>query len=179
MKMSIGIFWGIFLILIGLSLIVKIVFHVDFPFIKIFFAFLFIYFGIKILTGGDFRFLGYNPDGQSVIFGEKNYDTVDDGKEYNVIFSGATFALRNMEFSENKPIRIKLNTIFGGSKVLVSKGTALKVHATTVFGGSKLPDENVSAFGSIQFSSDTVGVEKPVLEIESSTVFGGLQIRQK
>jgi predicted membrane protein len=52
--MSVSLFWGLVLILIGLSLIIKIVFNIDFPIFKILFAFLFIYIGIKVLVGRNF-----------------------------------------------------------------------------------------------------------------------------
>ena len=42
-----GVFWGIVLVLLGLSIIVRIVFNIHFPFFRILFALIIIYFGLK------------------------------------------------------------------------------------------------------------------------------------
>lgn len=49
--LSSGLFWGLILVLLGLSVILKSVFHINIPLIKILLAILLIYWGITLLIG--------------------------------------------------------------------------------------------------------------------------------
>jgi hypothetical protein len=178
MKMSSSIFWGIILILIGLSLILKVVFHVDFPFFKFLFAFFLIYLGIRIFIGKDFRLFSDAGDDQTVVFSQRTITHVEDGKEYNVIFGNGIFDLRNLAFSQDEEVNIKLNTIFGSSEVLIIDSIPLEIKAHTVFAGSKMPDGNTTAFGESEYSS-TGHHQPPNLRIEANTVFGGFLVKKR
>jgi predicted membrane protein len=177
MKMSVGLFWGIVLILVGLSLIVKIVFNIDFSIMRILFAFLFIYLGIRIFIGKDFSLFNNHQEGNNVIFSERSFKDVDDGKEYNVIFGGGKYDLSEMTIPDSQVVRIKLNTIFGGSQVIVNPAIPIRIDSNTAFGGTKMPNGNTSAFGSLDYENDSAKVSKPRLIIETNTVFGGLQVK--
>jgi predicted membrane protein len=179
MKMNAGIIGGIILILLGLSLIVKIVFNIDFPVFKLLLAFLFIYFGLRIMMGGSFRLFRDVGDEQSIVFGERTITKVEDGKEYNVIFGSAKFDLTNFSIPDSQKVSIKINTVFAGTRILLNPATSVRVNATTAFGGTKGPDGNTSAFGDLKYESDSLNKEKPKLEIESNTVFGGLEVKRR
>ena len=45
------VFWGIFLIIIGLIIVVKVVFGINIPLMRIILALLLIYIGVSYLTG--------------------------------------------------------------------------------------------------------------------------------
>jgi predicted membrane protein len=177
MKMSAGIIGGIILILLGLSLVVKIVFNIDFPVFKLLLALFFIYFGLRIMLGGNFRLFHDVGDDQSIIFGERTITKLEDGREYNVIFGSARFDLREIAIPDSQKLSIKINTVFGGTQILLNPATRFRLNATTAFGGTKAPNGNSSAFGDIKFESDSLRSEKPQLEIESNTVFGGLEVK--
>jgi predicted membrane protein len=177
MKMGALSFWGILLILIGLSLVVKTVFNLDFSVFRIAIAFVFIYIGIKLFVGKHFEF--FKEDKKQIVFGEQKVDYVNDKDEFNVIFSGATFNLQNMQFPKGETIRFKINTVLGGTEIMVPEGLAVKVKSNTVFGGTEMPNGNTSAFGEIKYESDSCKTSEPVLIIETNTVFGGVQIKTK
>jgi len=177
MKMSSSIFWGILLILVGLSLILKVVFHVDFPFFKFLFAFFLIYLGIRIFIGKDFRMFSDVGDEQTVIFSQRTITHVESGKEYSVLFGNGIFDLRNLPNSSDEKMEIKLNTVFGSTEVLVNDSLSLEIKANTVFAGSKMPDGNTNAFGESEYNSNRSG-QRPDLRIESNTVFGGFQVKR-
>lgn len=176
--MSTSLFWGVVLIIIGLSIIVKIVFHIDFSIFRLLIAFLLIYLGIKLFMGKDFILISNKYPEQSVIFSERTIKNVEDGKEYNVIFGGAKFDLRQMNFPDSGKINIKLNTVFGGSEIYMNNNVPVEINAHTVFGGTKLPDNQTSAFGEAYFKSDSAKQHKATLIIETNTVFGGTQVRR-
>lgn len=177
--MSAGIIGGIILILLGLSLVVKIVFNIDFPVFKLLLALFFIYFGLRIMLGGNFRLFHDVGDEQSIIFGERTITKLEDGREYNVVFGSARFDLRELTIPDSQKISVKVNTIFGGTQILLNSSTKFRLNANTAFGGTKAPDGNSSAFGDIKYESDSLNGEKPVLELETNTVFGGLEVKKK
>jgi predicted membrane protein len=177
MKMGSGLFWGIVLIIIGLSFIIKIVFNVDFPIFKIILAFVFIYIGLKIMLGDGFRPWGPRKTDTDVIFGESRFSRVENGKEYNVVFSKGHFDLRDVELNQNGPTHVKLNTVFGGSEVWIRKDMPIRISVDAAFAGAQLPNGNSAAFGSTIYTSDSLDISKPYLEVKADVVFGGLQIR--
>ena len=49
--MGAGIFWGAFLLLLGVALIVKVVFNVDFPVFKVLIGIFLVLLGLKVIFG--------------------------------------------------------------------------------------------------------------------------------
>jgi predicted membrane protein len=178
MKMSATLIIGIVLILLGTSAILKVAFHIDLPLLKIGFAALFIYIGIRLITGGSFEFFGHKEDDYSVIFGGRTITNVEDGKEYNVIFGGGIYDLNHIVLEPGKNTHIKLNTIFGGSKILLNRNIPVTINSTTVFGGASMPNGNSSVFGSAEYSTDSIPADTTAnhLFIDANTIFGGLKV---
>jgi predicted membrane protein len=176
MKMGASLFWGILLIIIGLSLIIKIVFNVDFPIFKILIAFFFIYIGLKIMLGSSFRFFGEKKTKTDVIFGESNFKHVDNDKEYNVVFSKGTFDLRDVVLKPEGPTYVKINTVFGGSQIFIRRDMPVRISVDAAFAGAQMPNGNTAAFGSTQYASDSLDVSKPFLDVKIDVVFGGLHV---
>ncbi|MGM0504252.1 MAG: YitT family protein, partial [Bacteroidota bacterium] len=93
--MGAGLFWGILLILIGLGIVIRVVFNIDFPLIKFIIAFFFIFIGIKILIG-NYSFSHAEADEDTTIFSESKVLGQDENfKEYNVIFGSTIIDLRD------------------------------------------------------------------------------------
>jgi predicted membrane protein len=175
MKMGNGLFWGIILILIGISLIIKVVFKVDFPIGKVLFAFFFIYLGIKILIG-NFGFQFFKTGPNDVVFGEANY--VHERfipKEQNVIFGRGVFDLRNIS-PATLPAQFHINTVFGNSDILVNKNLPVKIMIDAAFAGVTLPNDNSTVFGSVSYQTPSYDDTKPSLKVKADAVFGGLRI---
>ena len=175
--MSASLFWGILLILVGLSLILKIVFNIEFSIFRVIIAFFLIYLGIKLFIGKDFNLFPESNKDNQIVFSEKTIKTVENGKEYNVMFGGAKFDLREMTFPDSTAMHIKINTIFGGSQITVNAEVPIQVNSNTVFAGTKMPDGNTSAFGSLNYENENAKKGKAKLIIETNTVFGGLHIK--
>jgi predicted membrane protein len=175
MKMGAGLIWGILLLLIGIGMIIKVVFNVDFPLIKILFALFIIFIGFKLLFGSfniDFNFRGNAND---VIFAESFFDNIDDRDEYNVIFGKAVFDLRDYKIEPGKN-KLKVNTIFAGTRIILNDSTPVKIKAESVFGGSRLPDGSSTGFGTTYFTSENYDEGKDHLVIYTDVVFGGIEM---
>jgi hypothetical protein len=99
-----------------------------------------------------------------------------DNSEYNVIFGKSVYDFRNIGFPDNKPIKVKLNTVFGNTVIRIKHTTPVRIKSDAVFASAYMPDGNSVAFGSIQFATDTVATSLSHLFIDAPVVFGAVQV---
>ncbi len=173
--MAPGFFWGIVLILIGLSIIFRIAFGISL--FRIIIAVIIIAIGIRILVGhhGTFAFRTNKND---VVFGDHTYtEAPKEDSEYNTIFSSAVYDFRNVTFENNKPINVKVNTIFGKSVIRINRDTPVRIKADAVFGGATMPNGNSVAFGTNYHTSENYSDSTSYLYIKADVVFGAVEIR--
>ncbi len=176
MKMASGLFWGIVLILFGLSIVIRIVFNIDVPVFKLLVAFFFIWLGLRIMMG-DRGFFHFKTTRNDVIFNENSFKEFNnENKEYNVIFGKAIYDFRNTEIKEKK--KIHLSAVFGGAEIKLKRGTAYRIVTESVFGGIKLPNGNTSVFGTSKYQSDNFNADLPHLFIKVEVVFGGIEVQE-
>jgi len=175
--MGAGLFWGALLLILGIALIIKVVFNVDFPVFKVIIGVFFVFIGLKIMFG---RVL--IPHGkvgpEETVFSERVYEDPESGKEYSVIFGKGVYDFSNVDLSEGD-VRVTINTVFGGSEIRIREEMPVKIEADAVFAGAELPDGNTAVFGSALYESDSFSRDTSALYIKTSTVFGGSQVVRK
>jgi hypothetical protein len=177
MKMGIGLFIGVLIILIGLGIIVNIIFHTNIPIFKILFGLILIFIGLKIIFGSWGVFSPCQGKSGDVIFHQRTYKGLSgDTREYNAVFGKAVVDLRDIELKE-KVTRIKINAVFGGAEVLLSAATPVRIKADAVFGGVQLPENISGGFGTSTYQSKNFNENQNYLFIEGASVFGGIVIR--
>lgn len=177
--MGAGLFWGIIFILVGIGIILKVIFHLNIPVFKLIISFLFIYIGLRILFGDCLSMKGCKNTEGNVIFSEMTIDNPNhENGEYNVVFGSAVIDLRDIELKP-RGNNLKVNTVFGHSKVLLNKDMPIKIKANSAFGGAKLPNDNMIAFGTSHFKSDTLKEEDLYLNLELNVVFGSIEIKME
>jgi predicted membrane protein len=175
MKMAPAVFWGILLVLIGLSIIFRIVFDVNL--FRVLFAVILILIGIKILVGGKGIF-NIRSASKDVIFNERTFaETPENKAEYNVVFARSVFDYRKTGFRGGRPAKIKINTLFGSTVIKVDEDTPVKIKVNAVFAGAKLPDGNTIVFGSGYWQGGTREPEGNYLIIDADVVFGSLEVK--
>lgn len=174
MKMGAGLFWGAFLLLLGIALIIKVVFNVDFPVFKVLVGIFLILLGMKILFG---RFLipSHHFEPEETIFSERVYDNPEPGKEYTVLFARGVYDFTNVDLSEGS-FRVKISTIFGGTQIIIPRDMPVRIKTDAVFAGAELPDGNTVVFGSNIYESDSWSPDTSALDIKVDVVFGGVQV---
>ena len=170
-----SLFWGLLLVVLGLSLIFKIVFKIDFPLFKIFIAFLLIFFGVKMLFGS-FHGNAIETKDNEVLFGEKRFSNLEGHRDYSVVFGKGTYDFRDYDLKGNKQF-INISIVFGASVVKLNKDMPVKIQVESAFAGANLPNGNSAAFGSTTYTSPDFNPEKPHLEIKLEVVFGGCEVR--
>lgn len=172
--MSFGIFFGILLILIGIAIIIRVVFNIDIPVFKIFIALLFLYIGIRLLAG-DISFHHAKSGENAIFFGETYFKGIPKDNEYTVVFGYARIDLTNEE-PAGEIQKIKINTIFGGSELIINEIQPVRLKADAAFAGAKLPEGNETAFGTVNYQTKPVSKEEGFLDIESHVVFGEFKV---
>jgi predicted membrane protein len=176
MKMGTGLFWGIILIVIGLSIIFRIVFNVGI--FRIVIAILIILFGIKVLIGKPNLFFSHNDENQ-VIFGEKFVQSDPaNNSEYNTIFGKSVYDFRQIISLSPGRTKIKVNTIFGDTEILLPESIPVKIKADAVFGSATMPNGNAVAFGTVKYNSENSDTSSTYLYIEGAVIFGSLEIKK-
>jgi len=168
-----GAFWGVFLILIGVSVLLKVFFHVEFPVFRIFFGLFFIGLGINIIFG---RHYGL-ADSRNVVFGEATINVSEARGKYNVVFSKGVTDLTGLPPKENASIEV--NTVFGDNTIYVKKNMPVRIRGNSAFGQIELPDGNNITFGTNTYTSDKLDKNKPYMELDINTVFGASRIQLK
>ena len=175
MKMGIGIglFIGILLILAGVSIIIRIFFNIDIPVFKLVVAFFFLYIGIRLLTG-DFSAPPFRSGENAVIFGEAQFRGLPDDHEYTIIFGSARIDLTQV--ADPEAIQsLKINTIFGGSELIIRKDQPVRITAEAAFASARLPDNRETSFGKVTYQPGSLPADAR-LEVESHVVFGEFKV---
>jgi len=164
----------VLLVLIGLAAIFRVVFDVNL--FGVLFAFFLIFVGISLLIGKPWMF--HKPKGENnIVFEDRAFhDQPRDNSEYNVVFGKSVYDFRDITFPDNKPLKIKVNTVFGNTVIRVNRKTPVKIKSDAVFASASMPDGNSVAFGTIQYNTDTFMVSNNHLLIEADVVFGAVQV---
>ena len=174
MKMGFGIFIGILLILVGISIIIRIIFNIDIPVFKIFIALIFLYIGIRLLTG-DFSMCHVKSGENAIFFGETYFKGVPKDNEYTIVFGYAKIDLTE-ENNLLETQKIKINTIFGGSELVIKESQPVRIKADAAFASARLPGNKETAFGTVNYESDGLNKEQGFFDIELGVVFGGFKV---
>lgn len=178
--MGAGVFWGALLIFIGLALIIRFVFNIDFPVFRVIFACVFIYLGIRILMGsfGSSSSFEFKSGPNDVLFGEREFYGPQHQREYNVIFGKGVFDFTDVDLSDGN-VHVKIGTVFGGSEVIIDRDMPVRIEADAVFSGAEMPDGSSAVFGSSSYQSDSFNLDSNYLKIKLDVVFGGVQIKRR
>ncbi len=175
--MGTGIFWGAFLLLLGVALIIKVVFNVDFPVFKVVVGIFLVMLGIKVLFGRSF----ISPDNfkaEETIFNERVYDNPESGKEYSVVFAKGVYDFTNVDLEQGS-FRVKISTVFGGTQIIIPADKPVRIQAEAVFAGAELPGGNNAVFGTSIYESESWSQDTASIDIKVEVVFGGVQVIQR
>jgi hypothetical protein len=163
-----GIFWGIIVVLLGLTIILNVVTGVKIPFFRIFFGLLLIYWGISMLAGSRFSRAG------STVFSDSEIRATTAGKQ-DVIFGRGVIDLSGIVLKEGVN-RYEVNTVFGASVIKLDPAMPVKVVASSAFAGVKMPDGGNIAFGETTYRSPSLKEDSTYLLVKTSVVFGGTEV---
>lgn len=159
-------FWGLLFILIGISLILKHVFHIFIPVFSIIVAFVFIYIGFSIISRGRSRSGG--GDSNSYAGGSLKND-------YHVTFGSMDVDLRTLPMPLNKSY-INVDVAFGRCTLRINESIPLVVKVDAAFSGVNTPDNTVITFGNYTYRTASFNEANPYYEVRLSVNFGSSEI---
>jgi len=171
--LSSGIFWGTIVVIFGISMLLKAVFHIDLPVFRILLGLIVIYFGLRLITGWH----GCSAE-TSASFSETKAASQNLKGEYNVAFGKSTIDLSDTDLSGGGRT-LKLGTTFGETVILVDKNTPIDMHVDSIFSGVNMPDGNTAAMGSLVYRSPAYKEGNNCLNIKADVIFGSLRIVTK
>lgn len=170
-------FWGVVLILFGISAILRS-FNINIPFFRIFIALFFIYFGVSLMIGGPTFHRSYR-DGSTAIFSNTKITAQDITEdEFSIIFGSGELDLRNLEADQIR--NIEINVIFGSGALIIDRDQLAEINVSSAFGSAKMPDGNNISFGEYSYRSPALETEdRPDLIVDGSVVFGELTVVER
>lgn len=167
-----GIFWGVVLILVGVSLIIRIVFNINIPVFRIVLALILIYLGLQVLLGGTWTRSGSS----SVIFQSGDLKITGESHKYSVVF-GSSRIDASMPLAKGND-KLEINTIFGSSVLEIPSDIPVLIKVSAAFSGARMPDGNFVSFGDYTYKNKVFDKSAPYRFIKASVVFGSMTIRE-
>jgi hypothetical protein len=168
-------FWGLLILLFGLSILMREVFHVHIPFVRIFIGIMFVYFGCRIIAGGFWRHSGWYG-GNNAVFGNANMQYESGVSDYSVVFGNGIVDLTSINtVTANQ--RINVDVVFGNGTVKLNDSIPAKVELSTAFGSAVTPDRTINALGKSYYTTPAYRDGAPYLFVKADVVFGRLVIQ--
>jgi hypothetical protein len=167
-----ALIWGTLLIIVGLSLIFKTIFGFSIPILRIGFALFLVYLGATMLMAA----FGQKKEESSVLFGQKTINgTQETTQDYNVIFGQALIDLSKITVTQDMPITVDIETVFGSTTLKINSSIPTVVKVKAIFANAQLPDDTLISMGKYTY---IVGPETthPHLIINAKVTCGNLVV---
>jgi len=167
-----NLFWGAILILLGLSMVLKSVFHIHLPLVRIAFAVIIIWWGVKLLLG---NFDSSSSKENTVLFSSEKMMSDGEDSDYNVIFGSGIVDLRGIDLSEGSKT-VKISAVFGGAKILTNPAVPTITKMSVAFGEGRTPEGVVSFLGDRKYANAAYVKGENVLILKADAVFGSIVV---
>lgn len=170
------LFWGVIIVIFGVSLIINYVFKINLPIFKILIGLGIIYLGVSVLMSGLNVSIGKSDD-HHAIFSTQTVrpEALKEKEEYNSVFGGMTIDLRDTELSDRG--KLEVNAVFGNSIVYLPADVRVHLKSGSVFGSVSNKDRSLNGFGGSSSESGPESAQKHI-EIEANAIFGEVKIIQ-
>jgi hypothetical protein len=175
--LSSGVFWGLILILIGISIIVRIVFNVDIPIFRLVIGLLLVYFGFQVIFGGSYR-SRRRIDTQRGERSYRGYNIQQGNNQYNIVFSRGRVDLTDKTDLSTDQF-VEVNVVFGSAVVLIDPEIPTQIEVNTVFGSASLPGRKLAMIGQERYRVGADRADGSILYIEVSSVFANVEFIEK
>ncbi len=162
-----AIFWGFFLILLGVSLVLKAAFGWDLPILKVAFGCLLIFWGAQMIF--NFPTPSWEPS--------KKTGVAFNSKGYNTVFGKQTVDLSSIKLGQH-PTYINTNTVFGTTEILLDRDIPTEINVSTVFSTVDLPQKDLEMVNSRQYITKN-GDRRPHLVLTINAAFGTVLVKTR
>ena len=162
-----GVFWGLFLIVIGVLYTLKSIFNINIPVLRTVVALFIIYIGVSMLINS------CPAKKNNVIFDERNMSNID-SQEYNIIFGTGVVDLTKVKLESD--LKKEVDTVFASSTIKVDPEIPTRIVVNSAFAWAQMPDGNGIAFGQYTYLSKSYVPGEKHLEVKADVVFGEMKI---
>jgi predicted membrane protein len=180
MKMNWSVLLGIFVVLVGVSILLQAVFHIHVPVFRTGFALFLIFVGVRMLIhlwgpAPAKSFAEVESVMQETVFRPES--TAGGALKYDAVFSKTVVDLTRLPRLESD-LTVEINTVFGLTVVNVDPAFNYEVEGSAMFGSVQLPDGQQVSFGGVRRELPAGRQEGPRLRLKLSTVFGACQLQE-
>ena len=169
-----GLFWGVVVVLFGVSILLRAVFHIDLPFFRVLFGLIVIYWGVCLLTNHN----GCSSGSVKTVFTESKVAANGSDREFAVIFGRNTVDLSGISVKD-KTVRVKSATVFGETVLVIDPSVPARINISSAFASATAPNGNSVALGEMSYTTKDYKEGMNCLNIEADAVFGSLRIVNK
>ncbi|MCB0413451.1 MAG: hypothetical protein KDD50_03900 [Bdellovibrionales bacterium] len=99
-------------------------------------------------------------------------------KNFDTIFGSSELDLKEIALNDSD-VNVKINTVFGETKVFVPQNFPLLVESSSAFAEIKLPAKNLNAFGNFTYENDAAKNAKYKIRIKANAVFGSIRFIER
>jgi len=160
-------FWGLMLIVLGMALLARHVFHIDIPVFSIFISLILIFLGIMLIQG---RFSFFRSANTSA-FSEARVH-FSDQKSYNTLFGSTHFNIPADAVKEDT--KLELNCAMGELVVKLPSELNYRIKGNAAFGSLQMPDGQQVSFGELNYEQGEPP-QSAVLDIKVNVAFGSVR----
>lgn len=164
-----GTFWGVVLILLGVSAILKSVFNLNIPIFRVGFALLIIYVGVSILFNGF-----YMEKKENVVLFDNRSVQAGSSEKHDIIFSSSVVDMTGLTIDGYQ--RQEVNTVFSSGELRINADIPTKIVVSAAFSSASMPDGSSITFGEQTYRNKAYKEGEPYLEIRANVVFGSLNV---
>ncbi|OQA36129.1 MAG: hypothetical protein BWY54_00221 [Candidatus Dependentiae bacterium ADurb.Bin331] len=167
------IFWGTLIIIFGVSVLIKAIFGIDLPLIRIIFGGLLIYLGVSMVTSfnkkSDTRtiwFSSFSSSQQSIKQPIKD--------DYRVAFSSIRIDLRSVP-ADQLPPKITIDAHCSSVHLITNPDVPTIININASFASTKLPNNDTVSVGNSVYMTHDQTI-KPELEVNANLVMSNFEI---
>jgi predicted membrane protein len=180
MKMNGSVLLGVFVVLVGVSILLQAVFHIHIPVFRTGFALFLIFLGARMLVHIWLPAPVKSSAETESVMQEAVFrpeSTTGGALKYDAVFSKAVVDLTHLPRLESD-LTVEINTIFGFTVVKVDPTFTYEVEGSAMFGSVQLPDGQQVSFGGVRRELPASRQEGPRLRLKLATVFGACQLQE-
>jgi hypothetical protein len=161
---------GVVVVLLGLLLLARNVFHLDIPVFTIFLSAALIIAGVVMIRGS---FLP-KREGRYVQFGESHFNYDPAQRQYSVQFGEGSLNLKGQRPDSN--IALSVECSFGKFRIIADREVPLSITGKASFGELRGPDLKKASFGDYTYMSPDYNPSQPGFTISANVSFGEIEV---
>lgn len=165
-----GLFWGIFFLVAGLIVLLKMLLNLRVPAGKLIFGVFVLMVGVSLLIGSPgWGSLRYGEENTTIFSSSAGGVEIKDSEPYLSVFGSVTYDASKLEPGQSASIKC----VFGSCRVLLPAGSSgVKVVTHSAFGSIRTPDGAESMFGTNTYEKKG----ENTITIDVSCAFGSVSI---